>query len=104
MLIQLCPLISSSRAVLPRSSLLLRRPVRGCTDYITQHFQLHAGLARGKLPWFTTASPRAHISSSGSKREEEIRFDSPAVLYYVCQLVLHTTLWLSTNLALNFVP
>lgn len=45
----ICPLISSFRPVLPCPSLLLGRPVWGCTDHITQHSQLHAGLTRCKL-------------------------------------------------------
>lgn len=41
-------LLLLSRTVLPRSSLLLRRPVWSSTDHVTQHSQLHAGLTRGK--------------------------------------------------------
>lgn len=36
-------------AVLSRSSVFLGRPVWSRTDYITQHSQLHANLARGRL-------------------------------------------------------
>lgn len=79
----ICPLISSFRAVLPCSSLLFRRPVWGCTDYITQHSQLHAGLARCKLSWFIAAITRL----------------LSVVWYWVCELALHTTrLWYSMNL------
>lgn len=52
----ICPLISSFRPVLPCPSLLLGRPVWGCTDHITQHSQLHAGLTRCELLFIAAAT------------------------------------------------